>query len=431
MTSDDANCVAVSSTLTIPEGMSYAKATLSYGGVSTLPCMTAVRAENAIFGGDSLQASVGPPPPDLGAITLDNNFGNGVGSSLHKRGYLRLGRSDHGGVRVQIESSDPSVALVAPDANTRGLPVIEMNIPNGSEGAVGELVLQNACGASVNLSIPVNADHTADSIFGGGISFDPLSVGTTVVSAVCAGSRSWPGSSNQVVVSKPGIVLANNYGSGVGSGLQKRGYLDLGGSAHGDGSHCQPGQFPGSDRAECNCRGGGLHRRVGSRWNNARLLLSARSAVGSATITASAPGFDDGSRDVSIVKPIMKIYYLASSMSALASDDSFEVYIGVPNAAGTDAAEWQEANGSYVALDVTVTSSAPAVGNLVTASSNGTPVKVQISVNNNHTPSTVASGGVAFHPLSAGFTIVAVDSAGFDAAFPYRQQTVTVTSGAP
>ena len=151
LSSDDASCVAVTSPSTIIEGETFAGATLSYGGTAALPCSAQVTAANASFGTDVIPVTI-EEVPDIGNIAFGNINGlNSVGSSLQETGTINLDTGAHGGITLQIQSSNPALARVSGDAVTAGLPVIEINIPDGTttanyyvqgvRGATGSVVI--------------------------------------------------------------------------------------------------------------------------------------------------------------------------------------------------------------------------------------------------------------------------------------------------
>ncbi|MHC1725305.1 MAG: PKD domain-containing protein [Syntrophobacteraceae bacterium] len=155
LTSANTACVNVSSPISIPDGASFGTATLSYGGSATLPCTTTVTASSLLFGTDNVQVTVGQAP-DLGAITVDDvHSGTGrVGSGLQYAYRVNLPTGGHGGVNVQITSSNPSTARVAAGASIPGSPVTQVFIPNGQSyydfyiqgvrGAVGSVNIKAA-----------------------------------------------------------------------------------------------------------------------------------------------------------------------------------------------------------------------------------------------------------------------------------------------
>ena len=55
-----------------------------------------------------------------------------VGGGLQVAGSGTLASTNHGGVSVRIESSDPATLLVAPDPGTAGSRLIDVFVPDGS-----------------------------------------------------------------------------------------------------------------------------------------------------------------------------------------------------------------------------------------------------------------------------------------------------------
>ena len=135
--------------------------------------------------------------------------------------------------------------------------------------------------------------------------------------------------------------------------------------------------------------------------------------TGSATITASATGFSDGSGVVNIVQPGIRLSGLVTTLDLLDPDDAFTAQIGIPNGSNSNLSLLQEARTGGGGLTVTFANSAAAVGELQTAGPTGQSVAVQILENANATPSSVASGGVEFHPLGLGATVVDASIPGF------------------
>jgi Big-like domain-containing protein len=126
--SADPTCVQVVSPTTIPAGLVTTSTTASYGGTATLPCNTMLLATTtpSAIQPDSVPISVAPTPP----ISLFQNSPQ-VGSGLQDSYSGQLGASNHGGATVTIKSSDPTVALVSPNASTAGSGQITVNVLNG------------------------------------------------------------------------------------------------------------------------------------------------------------------------------------------------------------------------------------------------------------------------------------------------------------
>jgi hypothetical protein len=117
-------------------------------------------------------------------------------------------------------------------------------------------------------------------------------------------------------------------------------------------------------------------------------------------ITASAPGYIDANTAVNIQPAALRFSGLLASGTAGGSDDAFIVQIGIPNSTGSNLVEVQNVRPGAAAVIVTVDSSDPAVGTLVTSSGTGGSVTLQIG------PSQSQASGISFRPLSAGSTQV-------------------------
>jgi hypothetical protein len=121
---NDPTCVSAAG-VTIPQGLVSTTANLVYGGSATLPCTTKLFAQATNLQTDSITVTVNPIPTiTVGAVT--------VGSGLQVNTSFTLGAANHGGVSVQLTSSDPGV-LLAPDATTAGQNQITVPVANGTQ----------------------------------------------------------------------------------------------------------------------------------------------------------------------------------------------------------------------------------------------------------------------------------------------------------
>ena len=126
----DGACVAATSPVTIPAGQATATSTLSSGGTAALPCNTDVTVSASFVTSDQVPVTVNAP-----TITVADGS---VGAGLQIEPSIQLGASGHGGVDVEITSSDPTVLLVAPDRTTPGAASATLHFPDG-------LVSRHAC----------------------------------------------------------------------------------------------------------------------------------------------------------------------------------------------------------------------------------------------------------------------------------------------
>jgi hypothetical protein len=295
LTSDNTDCVNVVSPITIPEGSVFAATTLSYGGVAPVPCSAIVTAENAIFGTDTVAVTV-EQVAEIGTLSV-TTFASSkrIGSGLQTQARVSLSTGNHGGITVQIESSNPNLLRLAPNATTPGGPIIELLILNGSTQA--DFFTQGVRGA------------TGDDI----------------------------------------------------------------------------------------------------------------------TVTASSAQFTDGTVDVDVIAPVLRVIGLNPNKNTLAADDPFFVdfWNTRPDTGGI---QQQQAVSAEGPLAVTLTSSMPTVGALTTLTETAVgEVTVTAAVNTFSTPTTVAAGGVAFDALSGGTTTVRATAPGFDATRAESSVVVTVS----
>ena len=79
---------------------------------------------------------------------------------LQLLGFATLGGSDHGGVTVRISSSDPAIALVAPDATTAGTSFIPVFVPDGQTTV--NYVLQGVSGATGTVTVTASSPQFTD-----------------------------------------------------------------------------------------------------------------------------------------------------------------------------------------------------------------------------------------------------------------------------
>ncbi len=125
----DLACAVVPESATIPEGLSQVTVPVRAGSGGAFPCNTTVTA--TLPGGlhsDAVNVSVNPSP------VIEENSSNTpppVGVGLHDPRFLRLSESNHGGVAWTATVSDPSVALLAPDASTVGMATATGSLDDG------------------------------------------------------------------------------------------------------------------------------------------------------------------------------------------------------------------------------------------------------------------------------------------------------------
>jgi hypothetical protein len=155
-------------------------------------------------------------------------------------------------------------------------------------------------------------------------------------------------------------------------------------------------------------------------------------ASGTVNLTASAPGFLDGVASRTIAAPAVRVNttLAATGTAGVTADDPFTLTVGLPNGTLTDLLTSQavRAGGS---LTVSLASSDSTVGTLVSgepAVAAGTAT-VTIDAGQSSSPTTVATGGVAFRFLAPGTTSVIATPIGQGfLTLANSQRTVTVSS---
>ena len=117
-------------------------------------------------GATTVSASI-PGFQDSGAslvITVDppgiQPFSRTIGAGLQFPSGANLDIANHGGMTVRLESSNPAVALVAPDANTPGSPFIDVVVPNNS--AFVPYAVQGVANAQGTVTITASAPGFTD-----------------------------------------------------------------------------------------------------------------------------------------------------------------------------------------------------------------------------------------------------------------------------
>ncbi len=512
----DATCATVPSPVTIPAGLVQTNATVSYGGSAAAPCATTITATAPSVVSDATTVYINPQP----GITI---YGGTVGRGLQTSTSVTLGWAQHGGVTVRLESSNPSVLLVSPNATTPGTAFIDVPLANGvgsftyyvqgvegvavpdtlpvtatapgftagsgnwvveqamlalvslnattttftaddpfqvyvgisdlyyggvssqniraggaavtatitsADPAVGQLTTSLGSGGTATVTIPVGFSYSPSSVAAGGAALDPLTAGTTTVSATIPGFAQRPNATVPVTVSAPGITV---YAGRVGSGLQTSYSVYLGASEHGGVTVRVESADPASLLVSPNATMPGtafidvpLANGVGSFTYHVQGVEGV-AVPDTVPVTATAPGFTAGSGNWVVEQAMYSISGLASNQTTFSPDDPFQVYVGVSDVYYGGVTS-QNVRAGGTARTVTLTSSVSAVGQFTTSLGTGGTATVTIPVGLSYSPASVAAGGVAFDPLTAGNTTVTAAIPGFA---PRPNATVAMTVSAP
>jgi hypothetical protein len=297
---------------------------------------------------------------------------------------------------------------------------------------VGQLVTSAGASGQRTVTIAAQASSSPSNVAAGGVAFEPLTAGTTDVTADIPGLVAELNAVT-VTVTTPGISV-NSATYGVGAGLQTSIGVSLGASDYGDSVDVivkssnpavllvSPGtSTAGQDSVVFTLRNGNTFINV--------YVQGVEFQTGDVLITARANGFTDGSASSTVLTPAVELAGLPSSIAAGAADDPFLVRVGVPNGNNTFMNQYQLVRaGAPGPLTATVQTETSGVGQLITTEfpTGATSVTVPIDPLQYQSPGSVALGGVAFDPLLAGGTTVFATIPAF-IALPAATVPITVT----
>jgi hypothetical protein len=302
-----------------------------------------------------------------------------------------------------------------------------------SNAVVGQLKKTGAAGASVTINMPVNQYYTPTTVASGGVAFDPLSGGTTTVTATAPGfNNSWSEASAVITVNLPVISITDPWANyfKVGGGLQKTLRVNLDASEHGGVTVritssdtirllvSTTATTAGTSFIDISIPNGQIYKDF--------YVQGINGVTGNVTISATNLLFTTGTRTVEVVQGVVQIVGLPTSKTVASANDAFYVQTGVANAAGTSVQDWQNVSPA-APIHVLLTSSNVTAGQLVTNAETGDEVTVDVPVNTYQSPTTKAAGGVEFDPLAVGSTAVSASVIGFNNLFPPASVTVNVT----
>ncbi|HSW31617.1 MAG TPA: Ig-like domain-containing protein [Longimicrobiales bacterium] len=289
--------------------------------------------------------------------------------------------------------------------------------------AVGQFSTLVGSTGIATVTIPVGSSSSPGTVAAGGVAFDALTAGTTTVSATIPGFTSQTDATRIVTVSAPGITV---YSGAVGAGLQTNPYLALGSSGHGGVTVRIQSSAPGILLVSPNASTPGtafIDVPVAAGTTTVYYYVQGvEGTTGTATLTASAPGFTDGSATWTVETAKLAVIGLTTTTTAAAADDPFEVRVGIAYGTGITT---QNIRAGGSAVTATVTASNPAAGTLKVTAGPSASVTVTIPVGAYGSPTSVAGGGVAFDPLAAGSSTVSATIPGF-VAQPDATRVVTI-----
>jgi hypothetical protein len=351
---------------------------------------------------DYVQPAIGivSLPATLNSLDLNRAFAARVGVAVGGAVSGQARRAGASDVTVTFTSSNPAVG--------------ELDGPGGTSGQAQQ-TLKIAAGS---MDTPAGT---------GGVQFDPLSAGSTTVTATTTPEFLAVGAAVSVtVIQLPTITV--NAPATVGGGLQVGATATLGATQHGGVTVKIESKDPSRVLVARNAETVGqpfIEVQVADGSNVFNYVLQGTdwvvgSTAGEATVEVSATGFNTGTDKINYVRPAIGIISLPTSMTMLDPNRAFGARIGV-DGGGFLSGQARRAGGSDVA--VTFTTSNPSVGEL--DGPDGTSEQAQqtlkIVAGSMDTPS--GAGGVQFDPLIGGSTTVTATTPEFLAV----GATVTVT----
>jgi hypothetical protein len=320
-----------------------------------------------------LTTSIDTLDPD-DPFTVDIGFPNAAGSNLTPQA-IRAGGSP---VTVTLTSSNPAAA---------------------------EIVTPSATGPTVTLTFAPGQSQALASL-------RPLAAGSTTVSASAPGFFTTTAGSANVNVTTPGINM-EGFPLTLGSGLQTGGgnlpRALLQASNHGGVTVRIQSSNPALALVSSSSSTPGtpfVDVPVADGQTVARFFVHGLEGVeGDVVITASASGFADGNGTANVIPAALRLSGLATSAFAGGADDPFLVQLGTPNATGSTLATQQAVRAGGTPVTVTLASSNPAAGVLVTPTETGATVTVTVGPGE-------SQAAVSFRPLAAGATTVTAAAPG-------------------
>ncbi len=303
-----------------------------------------------------------------------------------------------------------------------------------SRPSVGQLVTNAITAGSVTATIPVRASNSPTTVAPGGVAFDALTADTTTVAATIPGFISTPSSDFVVTTTAPAISMGTQT---VGAGLQQQCSncvnLNIQNRGHGGVTLTLRSSNPGVLLVSPDANTAGSDS-IQIFVPDQQYLVSyyvqgtALGQTGSVTVDAIADvGFSNGSAVMTVVQPALDVIGVqTNNVTTLSLDDPFYVRVGRPSGNGVFA---QAVRMGGPTLTTTVVTSQPSVGILVTNADTAASIMMDIAPGLFQTPTTVAPGGVALDPLTAGMTTVSATIPGH-APTPNSDWDVAISSPA-
>ncbi|MEO5818683.1 MAG: Ig-like domain-containing protein [Gemmatimonadaceae bacterium] len=330
-----------------------------------------------------------------------------------------------------VDAAGPSI-YQEQQVRPGGTPIVA-TVTN-SNASAAQLTTTAGSAQSRSVSIVVGQSRSATTVAAGGIAFDPINAGTTTVTATAPNVVATTAASQVVTITAPNFTFSIG-GARVGAGLRSdASSIFLGAPAPAGGLTITLASSSasvllvsddgattvGTGTATLSVPAGATYVSFYMHGNNG--------AAGSATVSASATGYTTAtSTAIDVASAAVDIISLPTTTTTLSLDDEFQLRIGVVDAAGTSIYQEQQVRPGTAAIGLTVTNSNAAVARLTTTAGSAQSRSVPIGVGQSRSATTVAAGGIAFDPINAGTTTVAVAAPNV-VATTAASQVVTITA---
>lgn len=322
-----------------------------------------------------------------------------------------------------------SSGLNAVQARRAGASPLTVTFTNGT-ASVAEIDLNGGLNGAQVQTAAIAAGSAQTPNGPGGVEFDPLGTGTTVVTATIPGFMAG-GNTATVTVSAPSVSVGAP--ASVGGGLQAAGTVVLGASQHGGVTV----HLASSDAtriilaATATAIGQAtLDIPVANGITAANFIVQALdwdagSSAATVTVTVTADGFVNASDTVTYLQPALQLVGVPASPTAGAANSDLQARVGVPATGGSYLGQLQARRAGAAALTVTFTNSNSAAAELdLNGGLSGAQVQTAtIATGQTQTPLNQA-GGVEFDPTAAGTTVVTATIPNFIGAG--NTQTATI-----
>ena len=318
--------------------------------------------------------------------------------------------------------NNASVAI--PQARRAGAAPLVVTVTNSNE-VVAVLEQNGGINGAQELTALIAATQAnTPSNTTGGLEFDPLSTGTTIVTATIPNFITTAEGMKSVTVSTPSIFMPGSVGT-VGAGLQIGAFSGnlASGSQHGGVRVRLVSSDPSRVLVSPNTTtagAGAIDIDVAAGVVNFTFVvqgtdwIDGSSSAAAVTITASAPGFLGDSTAVTYVQAAVDIAALVTSTTAGAANLDFTVRVGLPSGNNTQVGSPQPRRAGAAPLVATVTNSNESVAEIdLNGGLNGAQSQTANIVPGLTTTPSNATGGLEFDPKAQGSTVVTASIPGF------------------